>query len=289
MVKKEWFNKKIGSFLENDPINKMDGVDGQLIFDPEVLVGFCSGNDPIFDEYKKRVGPFHLTPKEAFDKFCKLNDLELKGGGVLTVVAYILPINQNTKRENYEYSKEWPSERWAHTRLYGEKANQKLQKQLLNELKLEFGIIGVAPMTEKKLFKIHRKHEYAYQGVWASTWSHRHMCFASGLGSFGLSDGFINEKGKAMRCGSIVIDYKLPSDAEKRPSDPYEYCTRCGDCIKRCPVSAITLENGHDKQKCSEKVMGTVPYIKEHYEIPIYACGLCQVNVSCSNGIPSKK
>ncbi|TXT59834.1 MAG: Epoxyqueuosine reductase [Promethearchaeota archaeon] len=289
MVTKKWFNKKISSFLENDPSNKMDGLDGQLIFDPEVLVGFCSGQDPIFDEYKKRVGPFHLTPKEAFDKFCRLNDLQTEGNRDITVVAYILPINQITKKENYEYSKEWPSERWAHTRLYGEKANQKLQKYLLNELKREFGVLGVAPMTEKKLFKIHRKHKDAYQGVWASTWSHRHICFAAGLGSFGLSDGFLNEKGKAMRCGSIVINHKLASDANKRPSDPYEYCTNCGDCIERCPVSAISYEGGHDKQKCSEKVMATIPYIKKNYQINIYACGLCQVEVSCSNAIPLKK
>jgi epoxyqueuosine reductase QueG len=115
------------------------------------------------------------------------------------------------------------------------------------------------------------------------------MCFAAGLGSFGLSDGFINARGKAMRCGSIIINYKLPSEGYARPTDPYEYCTKCGQCIERCPVGAITLENGHDKQKCSVKVTSTIPYIKEHYNIPIYSCGLCQVNVSCSDGIPLKK
>ena len=144
-------------------------------------------------------------------------------------------------------------------------------------------------MTEKILYEVHKKHPEAYQGVWASTWSHRHMCFAAGLGSFGLSDGFINARGKAMRCGSIIINNKLPSEGNSRPSDPYEYCTRCGECIKRCPVGAITLENGHDKQKCSIKVTSTVPYIQQHYHISIYSCGLCQVNVSCSNGIPLKK
>ena len=25
-------------------------------------------------------------------------------------------------------------------------------------------------------------------------------------------------------------------------------CIKCGQCIKRCPVDAITLESGHDKQ-----------------------------------------
>ena len=143
----------------------------------------------------------------------------------LTVVAFVLPINEHTKKENSEYSKEMPSERWAHTRLFGEQSNVKLQTFLVQELKKE-GINAVAPQTENYLFKTHKKHE---KGVWASTWSHRHMLFASGLGSFGLSDGFINEKGIAHRCGSLIVEYELPSDANSRPEDPYEYCIECGD------------------------------------------------------------
>jgi epoxyqueuosine reductase len=91
-----------------------------------------------------------------------------------------------------------------------------------------------------------------------------------------------------MRCGSLIVDYKLPSDADKRPEDPYYYCSNCGTCIKRCPVGAIAQETRHDKQKCSEHVMSTIPYIKNTYGINIYSCGLCQVGVPCENGIPAK-
>jgi len=284
VVDKKWFTAKINDFLRNDESNKMLGVDSSYIFEPNTVVGFASGNDPIFNEYKEIIGQFHLTPIEAFSKFCEKNSLNstLKE---LTVVAFVLPINEKTKKENSEYSKEMPSERWAHTRLYGEQSNQKLQKYLVQELKKE-GINAVAPMTEDYLFKTYAKHE---KGVWASTWSHRHMLFASGLGSFGLSDGFINARGKAMRCGSIIVDYKLPSDAMERPKDPYEYCTECGDCIKRCPAGAISFETRHDKGKCYAHVTSTVPYIRKNYDIDIYGCGLCQVSVSCSSGIPVKK
>jgi len=281
-LNKDWFLEKINSFLSDDESNRMTKVDGSLIYEPDVLVGFVSGNDPIFEEYKKIIGEFHLTPKEVFEWYCKNNslDLDLKK---LTVVAFILPINEKTKQENLEYSKEMPSERWAHTRLFGEQANVKLQKYLIDELK-KLNIHAIAPMSEKELFKINRK-------VWASNWSYRHMCFASGLGSFGLSDGFINEKGKAMRSGSIIINFNLGSDANKRPSNPYEYCNNCGSCIKRCPVGAISFDGRHDKQLCSKKVMGTIPFIKENYDINIYSCGLCQVGVPCQNGFPvdSKK
>lgn len=265
----------------------MTGVDGSLMFRPDALVGFVSGDDLIFEEYKSIIGKFHLTPKEAFKWHCDeqgIND----SFGKLSVVAYILPISEETKRQNYENSKKvhgMPGERWANTRLYGEESNTNLQVYLIDELK-KIGINAFSPYVEKKLFEIKPVHE---NGVWASNWSHRHMCFAAGLGSFGLSDGFISEKGIAHRCGSIIIEHELPSDASNRPEDPYEYCNNCGDCIENCPVNAISFENRHDKTVCSSFVFSTVPYINEHYKIDIYSCGFCQCNVSCSDGIPVKR
>ncbi len=261
----------------------MANVDMSLIFRPETIVGFSSGDDPIFTKYKEIIGSFHLTPIEAYSKFCESKNPSFTTEN-LSVVAYVLPISEETKEENYQHSKTMPSERWANTRLFGEESNQKLQGYLVNELKKE-NIIAVAPSIEKNMFQIFRKHE---KGVWASTWSHRHMLFASGLGSFGISDGFINARGKAMRCGSLIVDYKLPSDADNRPSDPYGLCIKCGECIERCPAGAISLEEYHSKKICSAHVFSAIPYVKKNYGIDIYGCGLCQVHVSCSSGIPKK-
>jgi epoxyqueuosine reductase QueG len=255
-------------------------VDNSYFFEPDVLVGFVTGNDPIFNKYKEIIGEFYLTPKEAYTWYCEKNNSSISTEK-LSVVAYILPINMKTKEENFKYSKEMPSERWANTRLYGEQANMRIQEYLIDELKKE-GIDSMAPTNERKLFKVNRR-------IWASNWSHRHCCYAAGLGSFGISDGFINARGKAMRCGSIIVNYDLPSDAANRPLDPYEYCINCGDCITRCPIKAITFENRHDKIACSKHVTGTVPYINENYGINIYCCGLCQVGVACSDGIPEKR
>ena len=44
----------------------------------------------------------------------------------------------------------------------------------------------------------------------ASTWSERHAAYASGLGTFGLSDGLITPRGQAMRCGSVVARIAVP-------------------------------------------------------------------------------
>lgn len=278
-INKGWFLEKINNFLETDESNRMKMVDNSYFFEPDVLVGFVSGDDPIFSKYKEIIGQFYLTPEEAYSWYCEKHNFPISSKK-LSVVAYILPINVKTKKENFEYSKEMPSERWANTRLFGEQANMNLQNYLIEQLN-KLGIKAISPTNERQLFKINRK-------IWASNWSHRHCCYAAGLGSFGLSDGFINARGKAMRCGSIIVNYKVPSDAANRPSDPYEYCTNCGDCIKRCPVNAISYENRHDKMICSKHVTGTIPYVKENYGINIYACGLCQVGVACSDGIPEK-
>ncbi len=47
----------------------------------------------------------------------------------------------------------------------------------------------------------------------------------------------------AGRFGSIVTDlYLKPENREYE--NIYEYCSRCGTCVKQCPVNAISMENG---------------------------------------------
>ncbi len=279
-INKEWFIDKINGFLQEDESNRMNKVDGSLIYEPDVLVGIVDGNDTIYNKYKNIIGEFHLTPSEAYAWYSNMNNFKFEDIN-LSVVTYILPISQKTKIENFNYSKTMPSERWAHTRLFGEESNKKIQSFLVSELN-KLKINAFAPTLDKRLFKVNKE-------IWASNWSHRHNCFAAGLGSFGLSDGFINERGKAMRCGSIIVNLKIPFEKVYRPADPYKFCNNCGECISRCPANAITFETRHDKMKCYSHLMSTIPFINQTYEIDIYACGLCQVGVSCSNGIPKKQ
>ena len=69
----------------------------------------------------------------------------------------------------------------------------------------------------------------------ASQWSERHAAYASGLGTFGLCDGLITPKGKAVRFASVVTRIKVPPT--QRPyKDHHAYCLHyakgiCGMCI----------------------------------------------------------
>jgi epoxyqueuosine reductase len=126
----------------------------------------------------------------------------------------------------------------------------------------------------------------------ASNWSQRHIAYAAGLGTFGMHDFLITEKGAAHRLGSFVVNLRLEPNRQ-RPEDIHAHCLHyqgqpCLKCAGRCPVEAITAEKAHDKETCSRKVMDSLKYCNKHYHIFIYGCGLCATGVPCSSEIPKQ-
>ena len=107
--------------------------------------------------------------------------------------------------------------------------------------------------------------------VYASTWSERHAAYAAGLGTFGVCDGLITPKGKAMRVGSVIACLQVPPTPRPYADDEYRaYCLfysqgLCGQCIPRCPVGALSAEGGHDKKKCRAHLTATRSYVEAEY------------------------
>jgi epoxyqueuosine reductase QueG len=133
-----------------------------------------------------------------------------------------------------------------------------------------------------------RKKKYPGPG-WASPWSHRHTAFAAGLGSFGMNDALITDKGLAHRCGSVVVALPLTPNRKQHPHFRHNcrqhQTGKCLVCAKRCPVNAIT-EKGHDKDVCSKLVMKSVPRNIFLNNVVIYSCGLCMTGTPCAQKIP---
>jgi len=274
-----WIGQVIEDFIEKSPQNTLQNKTNDKAFDTP-LVGFTRGDDPIYKTYKDVVGPFHWTPLEIFA--LTFDDLTVKAEE-LTVISWILPQTRATKADNRKQTT-YPAESWARARIFGEEVNVKLRKHVVAILQKN-GYQALAPMLADQ-WKRKKSDKY----VFASTWSERHAAYASGLGTFGLCDGLITPRGKAMRTGSVVARIKIP--ATKRPySDHHAYClffTKgiCGKCIPRCPVGALS-EAGHDKIKCRNHIRPiTADYVKSHYGFDGYGCGLCQTKVPCESKIP---
>ena len=279
-ISKAWIEELIQMFISDSPLNTLENDTGEPAWD-SALVGFASGADPIWQQYKEYVGAFHWTPWEIFNQHCSGERAE---PDKLTVISWILPQREMVRKTNRR-AKKYPSEEWARIRIYGEKFNVALRRHVVQSLE-QAGHAAVAPMlTPNWTVVISERFSYA------SSWSERHAAHAAGLGTFGLSDGLITARGKAMRTGSIVAKISIPPTP--RPyADHQAYCLfhvdgTCGKCIDRCPVRAIT-EAGHDKEKCRQHLGRSREYVKETYRFEGYGCGLCQVGVPCESSIPVK-
>jgi len=276
----------IKNFVQTSELNRRIPLDHGVYWN-EHLIGFASGNDPLFFDYKTIIASFHLTPREMIAAALREKDRTLLLSEVeqISVIAWILPAAEDIRQSNRKEDK-FPSKLWSYARHLGEDFNQALRKHVVGYLE-DLGYVAVAPPLLPS-FQSFRDEKVG----WASSWSERHAAYACGLGTFSLNDGFITAKGMAIRVGSVVTLLKL-TPSEKKYQYPKENCLvfrneKCGKCIPRCPAGAIT-EKGHNKDKCSEYINAEPMKAKRlEYGLrnPTSACGLCQTGVPCEYEIP---
>ena len=275
----EWLRSIVEDFIDG-PENTMEKWDNEPAWG-KPLIGYSSGADPLYSFYKQDIGDFYILPHEWMKHKYKH---EYKPEQ-LTVISWILPQTEATKKD-HRMETHFPSERWARSRIFGEKVNVKLRDHVVEKLG-EQGIDAVAPMNRPE-WKGMKSEKYSF----ASTWSERHAAYAAGLGTFSLTDAMITPVGMAMRTGSVVLDAVI-EPTPRLYENHYENCLylsegTCGKCIERCPIGAITPE-GHNKELCRAYVNMTRQYVKRHYGFEGYGCGFCQTGVPCESGIPKKK
>jgi ferredoxin len=268
---------EIKQIVRTSPDNEMPG--GGRYFD-EPLVGVAAGNDPLFLQYKEIIGPFHWLPNEV---------MSLAGFGtqvtLLSVISWVLPINSAVRMSNRR-EKLFPSREWALTRNFGEIFNSLLRRHVVDWFTRR-GIQAAAPLLVDGWSRANTS-----LGELSSTWSERHAAYAARLGTFSLNDGFITERGIAHRLGSVVAAIELPASPGQLKG-VYDNCLyynvgRCGVCIPRCPVKALSGK-GHDKNLCREHVYITAQQqAGPRYGVNQTGCGLCQTAVPCEALNPCK-
>jgi len=273
--------EQVQAFVVDNPGNRLKDLDGSPLFE-EPLVAFAEGEDPLFQDYRRIIGEFHLTPREALER----SGTAGKSPGSVSVISWVLPIAKPTKLANRKETT-GPSVHWNQVRWLGQALNDSLGKHVVGLLQ-EKGYQAMVP-DQAPYFEVRQLANGS-----ASNWSQRHVAYAAGLGTFSLSDGLITTKGIALRLNSVVTDLKLPASPRKYSSHtancPFLVNGSCGACIQRCPAGAITAQ-GHDKLKCRDWLQSLHKTLlgKPGYMGRYAACGLCQTKVPCESGIPKVK
>ncbi|HAK45139.1 MAG TPA: (Fe-S)-binding protein [Spirochaeta sp.] len=224
------------------------------------LVSFASADDPLMTELKNWVDPKHLLPGDMLK-------------GAQSVICYYLPFNPEIPKSNR--GERLASREWVDTYVETNKLIDVINEKLKNYLAAEGYACETTPAT----------HNFDPK-VLISYWSHRHLAYIAGLGTFGLNNMLITDEGTAGRFGSCVTNLKLTPG--KRPDGEnclYKAKGTCGVCAKKCVNGALTTD-GFDRFKCYDMCLendaanniGTLADV----------CGKCIAGMPCSNRNPMK-
>ncbi|ORJ59295.1 4Fe-4S ferredoxin [Geothermobacter hydrogeniphilus] len=275
-----WVENLIHEFWATSPQNTLANGTGEKAWD-KPLIGFARADHPLFRQYAADFAPFYWTPEQAFQLAFPEAPATAEE---LSVISWVLPQTAATRTDQAQVDKV-PAERWARSRDFGERFNCALRLHLAAVLTAA-GYPAAAPERLPD-FGFRRSERFGL----ASNWSERHTAHAAGLGTFGLSDGLITRRGKAIRIGSVVARIDLPGTP--LPYDHHQaWClwhTRgiCRECVRRCPADAIS-DAGHDKDKCFAYIQQvTAPYAQQTFGTEATPCGLCQVGIPCEARIPA--
>lgn len=225
------------------------------------LIGFAQADDPLFCKLKHLVSPSHALPQDLLAQ-------------ARTVMVYYLPLIPDIPRGNRQgqlASPQW-SLAYAETNQLIMDINQIVRQELK-----KYGYNStLLPPT----------HNFDKEKL-ISDWSHRHVAYIAGLGTFGINNMLITERGCTGRLGSIIMDIELPPT----PRPDYEYCLykydgSCQLCVERCPHQALTLDH-FDRHRCYDILLYNDSLYPE--AITVDACGKCCVGLPCSFINPAAK
>ncbi len=221
------------------------------------LVGFCDVED--VEIVRRIVSPNHLMPDEVLS-------------AARSVIVYFIPFAEEVVRSNI--GGYYSSRLWAYAYVKTNELIVKINEYLARKLERYGYRSAVLPPT----------HDFDETRL-ISNWSHKHIAYLAGLGTFGVHTLIITEKGCCGRIGSLI------TQAEFRYGEPLkeELCLHkrgrsCLQCVRRCKFGALN-ERGLDKRRCYEVLLENDRY---HSDIPSLTdvCGKCCCGVPCDMQAP---
>lgn len=228
------------------------------------VIGFADAKNPLFQELKTIVGPNHALPDDL------VSDAR-------SVVAFFLPFSDEVVKSNIGGVQS--SREWDYAYIETNNLIKKLTQYLHDQIAGEGFAASLLPPT----------YNYDSEKL-KSDWSHRSVAYIAGLGTFGIHNMLITDRGCCGRFGSVVTNMELePSTRKEGENCLFKFNGSCGVCVKRCVCDALAIQNGgsvsYDRYLCNKQIYDR--------DIPKYdigqgdTCGKCMVGLPCSTRNPT--
>ena len=186
-----------------------------------------------------------------------------------TMISYFVPFKESIANSNKEGT--LPSDVWVHSYRETNEMADKLNDYLVAEIE-KMGYRAAKPVDCGIV-----------DGKAKSRWSQRHIAYLSGLGTFGLNNMLITEKGINGRFFSIVTNMEIGTDEPlKEERCLYKLNGSCGKCVERCFSGALRYD-GFDRFKCME-----ICVENERNNKMADVCGKCTIGLPCTFKNPLK-
>ena len=224
----------------------------------EPVVGVACADDPMFFDLKNQISASHALPSDFIED-------------ARSVIVFFLPFGEDIVKSNIEgleSSREWD-----------------IANIETNNLIVDINMYLHEKITQKGYTSTVLPPTYNYdEKLLISDWSHRHAGYIAGIGTFGIHNMLITEKGCCGRMGSIITNMELTETRRNEMENClFKYNGSCRKCEDNCVACAISTGSGYpfvDKKKCNDQIYNdSIP------EYPIGlgdACGKCMTNVPCS-------
>ncbi len=243
----------------------------------EPIVGFADAGSEYICDLKTIVHPEHQMPEEVM-------------ADAKTIICYFVPFEKWMAESNSREAMASPQ--WAESYELTNAMMASLNEHLIETIHKLGYEAKIAP--EAAVF---------YRDEVISHWSFRHMAYAAGLGTFGLNNMLITDKGCSGRYNCLVTNLELEVNSPKKE----EACLyikngTCGACMVKCPAGAISSD-GFDRHKCYEQCLKNAAVYTEFgssyagsYEDGVQqdetdnygseVCGKCIAGMPCAHRIP---
>ena len=224
------------------------------------IVACADAEDPLFSTLKRVVSPSHLLPHDLLPT-------------AETVIAFFLPFAKEIAVSNIKGRLASPQ--WSVAYIETNRLIAAVCEDMKDILEQHHFQVEITPAT----------HNFDPEKL-ISNWSHRHVGYIAGLGTFGVNNMIITDSGCCGRFGSFVTNLSLEADQRsEQEACLYRYDSSCLECVDSC-VNAALFSDRFDRWRCYDMCRQNETTFKDIGQADV--CGKCLVGIPCSFKDPVK-